>query len=867
VAASVTVRLDLVQGIILRGYEDLEASRWLLLQIDDAAAARGWLAGLLERQGITPASTRPDGVEVNVAVNIAFTFAGLKLLGLPDEADEGFSREFQEGMDTDHRRRVLGDTVPGRKPDQWDWGNRGDTGLHILLLLYAADQARLEQLYQDHKGPLEAARLTERRRFDSIRLVDRKEHFGFRDGISQPALEGVYKKEKRGGISQPTVDGVDMGVPYPGEAPVPSNTIQPGEILLGYPNEYGKLPLSPGVRTRMAPGREELVDFGRNGSYLVFRQLSQKVREFWQFIDAAVRRSDQGPAELAERAEARRRLASKMVGRWPGGAPLALRPEADDPALKDENDFTFTPNEDASGLRTPIGAHTRRSNPRDALEPGAKGRLSPEESLAVTKKHRIIRRGRQYGQPVAQSMAPDDILAAPEPAGAPPGEDRGLLFLCFNANIARQFEFIQQTWVDNPKFGSLYGDSDPLLGLRQPTGLNQSADVFTVQAAPARERHTSLADFVRVRGGGYFFMPGLEALRYLAGLDAHLEPLDPLARESIPPDEDVFTKRLTALLKDKVTRDYPAGTSTRRDAHAKHHGCVKAEFIVEPDLDPELRVGVFRRPRTYQAWVRFSNQDGVPRPDAQKDIRGMAIKLMGVEGEKLLEDEKAEQTQDFLLISHPVFVTQDVAEFYHLIQGMTRGTLGLGWFFFNPFNPHPRAFRNLMGSLQRHASLLEIRYWSTTPYHFGARAVKYSARPQTAGTAVVPPNPSPDFLKDQLRQSLAKGEARFDFLVQFQTDPDRMPVEDPGVLWPEDLSPFRKVATVRIPAQEFDSAEQMAFAENLSFTPWHSLPDHRPLGGINRARRFVYRVISEFRHQRNGTPRREPKSWDDLLLA
>jgi Dyp-type peroxidase family len=496
----IIVPLDQVQGIILRGYEPLEASRFLLLAFDGnrPGPAKDWLKGLIP--SVTAAATRPE-VE---AVNLAFTCEGFRALGLAEGAFEGFSPEFREGMDTDHRNRVLGDTSPERLPGQWVWGNRDDKGLHALLLLYAKDATQLEDLSQRHSARLGPAGITVRHSFDSIRLAGRKEHFGFRDGISQPSVEGVYK-------SSP---------PQAGEAPVPENIIKAGEVLLGYRNGYDKYPLSPGV-----PGQagEPLRDFGRDGSYLVFRQLSQKVRKFWRYVDAATARPGQTEEEHHA---ARLMLASKMVGRWPSGAPLSLSPGTDRPELMDENDFTYAGAGDPDGLSSPIGSHTRRSNPRDALEPGpgAKGRLSPEESLRVTKLHRIIRRGRQYGPPVAESMGSCDILNAKEPAGPEP--DRGLLFLCFNANIARQFEFIQQTWVNNPKFGGLYRDSDPLMGQRHPVALEHLADAFTVQGAPVRRRHQGLPELIRVRGGGYFFMPGIEALKHLAGLPASLRPLE-----------------------------------------------------------------------------------------------------------------------------------------------------------------------------------------------------------------------------------------------------------------------------------------------------------------------------------------------------
>ena len=330
-----------------------------------------------------------------------------------------------------------------------------------------------------------------------------------------------------------------------------------------------------------------------------------------------------------------------------------------------------------------------------------------------------------------------------------------------------------------------------------------------------------------------------------------------LAHEVVPPDEGRYTDRLTALLLAKVRRDNPTGV-TRRDAHAKHHGCVRAEFIVNPDLPPDMRVGVFREPRTFQALIRFSNQSGVPQPDITKDIRGMAIKLLGVDGEKLLDDEKDARTQDFILISHNAFVTKDVAEFHDLIAASVGRFWRLPWFFFNPFNTHIRVLRNLRASLQRHANPLEVRYWSVTPYLFGDRAVKYSARPVAAPADAVPADPSPDFLRDAMTRALGRGDVRFDFMVQFQTDARRTPIEDPGAAWDETRSPFHPVASVRIPAQSFDNPAQQAFAENISFTPWHCLPEHRPLGGINRARKVAYKTISEFRHRQNGVPRDEP---------
>jgi len=153
---------------------------------------------------------------------------------------------------------------------------------------------------------------------------------------------------------------------------------------------------------------------------------------------------------------------------------------------------------------------------------------------------------------------------------------------------------------------------------------------------------------------------------------------------------------------------------------------------------------------------------------------------------------------------------------------------------------------------------LEIEYFSVVPYLFGPRAVKYRLRPTVEKPSEIPASPSDDFLREAMRQRLAAGEARFDFMVQFQTDPYKMPVEDPSIVWDEQLSPFRKVATVRIPPQRFDSAAQMEFCENLSLNPWHSLPEHRPLGGLNRARKVVYQALTQLRHELNHEPVQEP---------
>ena len=266
--------------------------------------------------------------------------------------------------------------------------------------------------------------------------------------------------------------------------------------MLGYPNEYGLLterPLLPAQADphRMLPvdpGGSGRADFGRNGSYLALRQLRQDVGGFWRYVEDATRRPD-GSSDR-DRSVA---LAAKLVGRWPSGAPLVLSPERDEPQFAAANDFGYYAR-DPPGLACPLGALVRRANPRDTLDP----QPGSADSLAVNKRHRILRRSRAYG-PVYDSRPGPDV-------------DRGLYFICLNANLTRQFEFVQHTWLSNPNFNGLYDDADPLVGARRPDGTT-----FTQPARPVRRRFLGVPEFVTVRAGGYFFLPGRQALRYLAG--------------------------------------------------------------------------------------------------------------------------------------------------------------------------------------------------------------------------------------------------------------------------------------------------------------------------------------------------------------
>ncbi len=330
-----------------------------------------------------------------------------------------------------------------------------------------------------------------------------------------------------------------------------------------------------------------------------------------------------------------------------------------------------------------------------------------------------------------------------------------------------------------------------------------------------------------------------------------------LAQESMTPDEHESAQRIIMLLRRRLEREYPAPRRTLRDAHPKQHGLVRAHFVVEPGLAAEARVGIFKEVRSFPAWIRFSNMSDPPGADIDPDSRGFAIKLMEVEGEKLLEEEKHATTQDFVLMSTDFFVTKDIAEFARLVEALEGGSRRLVVHLLT----HPRLLWLFQKARQQCANLFDIQYGSASPYLLGARAVKYAVRPEAPTNATIPRNASDNFLREAMVQTLSHREVRLSFLIQFQTDAVKMPIEDPRVVWSESLSPFIKVATIVIPVQVFDSPAQHEYGDNLSFNPWHSLPEHRPLGSINRGRRIIYETMSKFRHERNGALAIEPSVW------
>jgi len=335
---------------------------------------------------------------------------------------------------------------------------------------------------------------------------------------------------------------------------------------------------------------------------------------------------------------------------------------------------------------------------------------------------------------------------------------------------------------------------------------------------------------------------------------------------TLPPasDEAEVIALIGSMMQKKLQDDHPQGAPMPRDAHPKAHGLVKAEFIVEPNLPAAYRLGVFAQAKTFSAWIRFSNGAPKAAADSKNDVRGIAIKLMGVPGEKVMAAEKDAGTQDFLLCNHPVFFIRSVSDYKVFLAAVNGGNplpffIGLRPWHFR-LHEAITLFRALFKKV---ASPLAIRYWSQTPYSLGSRAVKYSVKPSAGYRAPLGKIDKADanYLRHTMAAELGASDVCLDFMVQLQGSPKAMPVEDPTILWDERQSPFVKVATIRIPRQVFDTAEQNQLAEDLSFTPWHTLPEHAPLGGINRVRRVVYELISRLRHTVNGVPRQEPVGY------
>jgi Dyp-type peroxidase family len=420
---------------------------------DEPERARAWFAGLLDH--VTTAAPWARGKPLTT-LNVAVTAAGLRALGVSAEIVGTFATEFRAGMSA--RAKLLGD-VGTSAPERWEQG-LGTGDAHVLLTINARERGDHRRALAKMKAAMKAAggQIAVLFQQDAELLGAAREHFGFADGFAQPAIAGASEDKVAGG-----------GIP---ESDGRWRALAPGEFVLGYPDEDT---LVDRLR-RLPPAPAD--PLGSGGTYMVWRKLHQDVSLWRRTIRAA-----------ATRYGDEQKLAAKVVGRWPNGAPLQTHPNsaptAFDSGAPGANDFRY--GDDLAGLRCPVGAHIRRSNPRDALGHGG----------TLSMRHRMIRRGMPYGPPLPDGEVDDD------------GVDRGLVFVSFQASIARQFEGVQGPWLRDGNIFGLGHDGDYLLG--NPDG----AGKMTIQGS----RPFFLApqqNFVTTRGGEYLFVPGIAALRAIA---------------------------------------------------------------------------------------------------------------------------------------------------------------------------------------------------------------------------------------------------------------------------------------------------------------------------------------------------------------
>lgn len=336
-------------------------------------------------------------------------------------------------------------------------------------------------------------------------------------------------------------------------------------------------------------------------------------------------------------------------------------------------------------------------------------------------------------------------------------------------------------------------------------------------------------------------------------MDSYPE-LDTFLGEKLQEGELADAAHLLDVQIAEIRNQYYPGVA-KRDAHTKAHGCVAATLDVRDDIPDFLSVGVFQPGATYDALVRFSN--GFPTanaPDINGDVRGMALKLLNVPGEKLFESPNNRDTHDFVFISSPVFFINSIGKYANFFSTFNNGTkleklempkyLGV--------SGTELLFKMLRQTI---ANPLETRYFSAVPYRLGVdenrQAVKYSMEPCTEGKSQIPDDPSPNYLREAMVETLSTGSACMNFMIQPRTS-DSMDVEDSVTEWDERDAPFIKVATLTIPQQEFNTSDLNTACENRSYNPWNALPEHKPLGAISRVRRILYQAISELRHEMNG---------------
>jgi len=436
------LEFDDIQHILLTRAPAL-TGRYEFLSFQSPAAGRAWVAAIREKVQSTQEARASIDTDKRW-VSVAFTWNGMRALGVDAAALATFPEEFRQGMTA--RAEILGDTGANH-PDTW-MGGLASPNLHAIVILFARDAAERERSRSEHQKAvaqlngvtvLSALDLEATPPFDYAH-----DHFGYRDRLSQPVIEGSGEK------------------PTPGSgAP-----LKAGEFILGYPDEDGPPANLPQPHI-----------LSRNGSYMAYRRLQEHVGAFRDFL----RRHGRTPEE-------QELVAAKLMGRWRSGAPLVLAPDKDDPALgadmQRNNDFNYK-EMDPHGYAVPLGSHCRRMNPRD--------------TAANMNRRRMIRRGATYGPHLPEGALED-------------GVERGIAAFVICASLIRQFEFAQNVWANDKNFHELGNERDPIIG-------NQDGTLeYKIPKRPIRKKITGLPAFTAVRGGAYFFLPGLKALRYLATL-------------------------------------------------------------------------------------------------------------------------------------------------------------------------------------------------------------------------------------------------------------------------------------------------------------------------------------------------------------
>jgi len=437
------LEFDDIQHILLMRVPAL-TGRYEFMSFRNPTGGRAWLSGIREKVQ-SAADVRASAEKEKRWVTVAFTWNGLRALGVDETSLATFPEEFRQGMVA--RAEMLGDTGANH-PDNWV-GGLASPSLHAIVILFAADEASRARSVMEHNKFVAQCKDVEVLSSLDLQAVPpftyAHDHFGYRDRLSQPVIEGS------------------------GEVPTPGSgaPLKPGEFILGYPDESGPPANLP---------QPEILS--RNGSYMAYRRLQEHVGKFRDFL----RQNAQTPGE-------QELLAAKLMGRWRSGAPLVLAPDKDDPVLgadpQRNNDFNYK-QMDPQGYAVPLGSHMRRMNPRDTAH--------------NMNRRRMIRRGATYG-PLLPENTPED------------GVERGIAAFVICASLIRQFEFAQNVWANDPNFHELGNERDPVIG-------NQDGTFeFKIPKRPIRKKITGLPAFTTVRGGAYFFLPGIKALRYLATLN------------------------------------------------------------------------------------------------------------------------------------------------------------------------------------------------------------------------------------------------------------------------------------------------------------------------------------------------------------